>query len=125
MLNLLILVFAGGALGAMLREFTMLAIPDPRDGFPLAILCANLLAAFLLGLVTALHKRQAVSDDVHTMVGTGIMGGLSTFSSFVFGVVSLWMASVTNTFVAVAYIGISLGIGYLAVLLGLKIGEWK
>ena len=36
----------------MLREFVMLMAPNPVDGFPLDILAANLVAAFLLGLVT-------------------------------------------------------------------------
>jgi hypothetical protein len=61
--NFVILVFVGGGPGAMLREFVMLMVPNPVDGFPLDILVANLLAAFLLGLVTALHRWQVLSDD--------------------------------------------------------------
>jgi CrcB protein len=34
-------VFVGGALGAVLREFVMLAVPNLADGFPLDILVAN------------------------------------------------------------------------------------
>jgi CrcB protein len=75
--NIVILVFVGGALGAMLREFTMLMVPNLADNFPLDILVANLVAAFLLGLVKALHHRQVVSDDAEMLVGTGIGGGLS------------------------------------------------
>jgi CrcB protein len=56
MLNLVVLVLVGGGLGAMLREFIMLMVPNLADGFPLDILVANLLAAFLLGLITALHR---------------------------------------------------------------------
>jgi fluoride exporter len=59
--NIVILVFVGGALGAVVREFTMLMVPNLLDNFPLDILVANLAAAFLLGLVTALHRRQIVS----------------------------------------------------------------
>jgi hypothetical protein len=79
-----IAVFVGGALGATVREYIMLMVQDPVDGFPLDILAANLVAAFLLGLVAALHSRRIVSDDINALVGTGIMGGLSTFSSFVY-----------------------------------------
>lgn len=78
MINLVILVFVGGALGATLREYIMLIVQNPVDGFPLDILAANLVAAFLLGVVAALHSRRIVSDEVNTLVGTGIMGGLST-----------------------------------------------
>ncbi len=123
MINLVILVFVGGAIGAMAREFLMLGVPNLSDGFPMAILVANVVAAFLLGLVTGLHKRRAVSDDVNTMVGTGIMGGLSTFSSFVYGSFVLMSASVSAAAVAILYLLVSLALGYGAVRLGLRLGQ--
>ncbi len=123
MINLVILVFIGGAIGAMGREFLMLGVPELSDGFPMAILIANIVAAFLLGLVTGLHKRKVVTDDVNTMVGTGIMGGLSTFSSFAYGAVVLMTASASGAVVAIVYVLISLVLGYGAVLAGLKLGQ--
>jgi CrcB protein len=89
MVNFVILVLVGGGLGAMLREFVTLMVPNLADGFPMDILAANLVAAFLLGLVTALHRWQVLSDDVNMLLGAGIMGGMSTFSSFVYGSVVL------------------------------------
>lgn len=123
MINLVILVFIGGAIGAMGREFLMLGVPNLADGFPMAILVANIVAAFLLGLVTGLHKRRVVNDDVNTMVGTGIMGGLSTFSSFAYGSVVLMTASASGAALSILYVLVSLGLGYGAVLLGLRLGE--
>jgi CrcB protein len=120
--NIVILVFVGGALGAMLREFTMLMVPNLVDNFPLDILVANLVAAFLLGLVTALHRRQIVSEGTEMLVGTGIAGGLSTFSSFVYGAVVLMSASTASAVVASVYVVISLVLGYIAVAVGLKRG---
>jgi fluoride exporter len=120
--NFVILVMVGGGLGAMLREFTMLMVPNPVDGFPLDILVANLLAAFLLGLVTALHRRQILSDDVYMLLGAGIMGGMSTFSSFVYGSVVLMHASIASAAVAAAYVIVSLVLGYLAIIVGDKLG---
>jgi len=116
------LVFVGGALGAMLREFAMLMVLKPTDNFPMDILVANLLAAFLLGLVTALHRRKIVSEGAEMLVGTGIAGGLSTFSSFVYGAVVLMSASTASAVVASAYVVISLVLGYIAVVVGLKLG---
>ena len=118
MVNFLILVMVGGGLGAMLREFVMLMVPNPVNGFPLDILAANLLAAFLLGLVTALHRRQILSNDVNMLLGVGIMGGMSTFSSFVYGSVVLMHASITSAVVALVYIVVSLVLGYLAIVGG-------
>jgi len=124
-LNAVILVFVGGAVGAVLREFLMLAVPHLSDGFPMDIFAANIVASFLLGLVTGLHNRQAVSDDVNTMVGTGIMGGLSTFSSFAYGAVVMMSASAAAAGVAAVYVIISLIIGFIAVVAGMKLGALR
>src|SRR5215469_3101071 len=118
MLNLVILVLVGGGLGAMLREFIMLIVPNLADGFPLDILVANLLAAFLLGLITALHRWQVLSDDVNMLLGAGIMGGMSTFSSFVYGSVVLMQASLASAVVALVYVVTSLLFGYFAIIVG-------
>ena len=123
MVNLVILVMVGGGLGAMLREFVMLMVPNPVDGFPLDILVANLLAAFLLGLVTAMHRWQVLSDDVYMLMGAGIMGGMSTFSSFVYGSVVLMHASIASAVVASVYVVVSLALGYLAIIVGDKLGS--
>jgi len=122
MINAIILVFIGGALGALGREFLMLGIPDLSDGFPMPIFVANVVASFLLGLITGLHQRRAVTDDVNTQVGTGVMGGLSTFSSFVYGAVVVMGASATGMTVALAYLAASLLIGYAAVWAGYRLG---
>ena len=122
MINAIILVFVGGAIGAMAREFLMLGVPDPSDGFPLPIFVANVVASFLLGLVTGLHQRRAVTDDVNTLVGTGVMGGLSTFSSFVYGAFVVMGASAAGMMVALAYLAASLLLGYAAVWAGYRLG---
>jgi len=122
MINAIILVFVGGAIGAMAREFLMLGVPDPSDGFPLPIFVANVVASFLLGLVTGLHQRRAVTDDVNTLVGTGVMGGLSTFSSFVYGAFVVMGASAAGMTVALAYLAASLLLGYAAVWAGYRLG---
>jgi len=121
-LKIALLIFVGGAVGAMLREFAMIMVPNPVDKFPLDILVANLLAALLLGLVTTLHRRQIVSDRAEMLLGTGIAGGLSTFSSFVYGAVVLMSASTASAVVASAYVAVSLVLGYIAVAVGLKLG---
>ena len=76
------LVFIGGAVGATAREFLMLLVPTLSRGFPLDILVANVVASFLIGVSTGRHDRKVINDGWHLTVTTGIMGGLSTFSSF-------------------------------------------
>jgi fluoride exporter len=117
-----VLVLVGGGLGAALREFLMLIVPNLADGFPLDILIANLFAALLLGVIAALHSRKLASNGVYMLVGTGLTGGLSTFSSFAYGIAVLTRASLASAAVAFAYVVISLVFGYIAVMVGLKIG---
>ena len=116
------LVFVGGALGAMLREFFMSMVPNLADGFPLDILAANLVAALLLGLIAAMHDRKAVSDDANMLIATGITGGLSTFSSFAYASAVLMQASMASAVVALAYVITTLVFGYIAVIVGMKLG---
>ena len=71
MLNMIILIFVGGAFGAMCREFVMLSVPRLADGFPMDIFVANIVAAFLLGVATSLFKSNRINQYVHVMVGTG------------------------------------------------------
>jgi CrcB protein len=122
-IKIVILVFVGGALGAMLREFLMLMVPQGSRGFPLDILVANLVAALLLGFVAAVHSRKDASDGAYALIGTGITGGLSTFSSFAYGSVVLMRLSTLSAVVASAYVVISLALGYIAVIVGMKLGE--
>ena len=76
----------------------------------------------LIGFSTARHNRKIISDGWHLMVTTGITGGLSTFSSFVYATSVLMNASMTGALVAASYVLISLVMGYVAVTIGMKIG---
>ena len=122
MRKFLIPMFVGGGLGAMLREYMMLAVPVGPRGFPYDILVANLVAALLLGFVAALRDRKLVSDWVYMLAGVGLSGGLSTFSSFAYGMAVLASGSTRGALVALAYAATSLALGYIAVIVGLRLG---
>lgn len=124
MIKIAVLVFIGGALGAVLREFLMVVVPTLADGFPLDILAANLVAACLLGFIATLHERKGASDSVYALLGTGITGGLSTFSSFAYASAVLMQASIASAVVASAYVLTSLVLGYIAVMVGMKLGDF-
>ena len=123
MRNFVALVFLGGGAGAVLRELLMLVIPRLADNFPLDILVANLVASFVLGLVTVLCRRHVVSDGINLMVGTGVAGGLSTSSSFAYGTVVLMSGSAASVVVASAYVLSSLFLGYVAVVCGQQVAR--
>ncbi|MEH3067811.1 MAG: CrcB family protein [Aeromicrobium erythreum] len=71
------LVAAGGALGTLARYGVAVSV-DPVDGLPVGILGVNLLGAFLLGVLTA----TVASSRTRLLLGTGLMGGFTTYSAF-------------------------------------------
>ncbi|MGE4334829.1 MAG: CrcB family protein [Pigmentiphaga sp.] len=115
----ILLVFFGGAFGAMVREFFMLLIPPGRGDFPLDIFAANIVASFLLGLTVGNQRLKNVSDEFLLLVGTGVMGGMSTFSSFVYGAYSE-MTTAGDLWWGVLYILSSAVVGFFATYFGIK-----
>lgn len=124
-----ILVFLGGAVGATLRELLMLSIPTPHDGSPFSIFVANVVASYLLGLTSSLYSGGLIGTNSNLFVGTGLTGGMSTFSSYVYATFVLLITSEISLTVGVLYALASLAIGFAAVLAGLGSGsilsEWR
>lgn len=78
------LVGTGGAIGALLRIYVSRAVE--RESFPVGTLTVNVVGSFVLGALTF----AAVDSDVALLVGTGICGSFTTFSSFSYETVRLW-----------------------------------
>lgn len=75
-------VALGGALGAMGRfGLGLLAMRWSSDGFPLAVLSANILGSFLMGLVVV-YLAQKNLTQLNPFLMTGVLGGFTTFSAF-------------------------------------------
>jgi CrcB protein len=80
----LLLVCLGSALGGGLRYLVSLAAPRVLGtAFPFATLIVNATGSFVIALVTelALHTH-AVTPAVRLFLTTGVMGGLTTYSTF-------------------------------------------
>ena len=74
-------VFAGGCLGALSRAGLNRAIPA-EHGWPWATLIANLLGTALLAwFATRLQERLPPSTYRRPLLGTGLCGALTTFST--------------------------------------------
>lgn len=111
-----LLVALGGTIGTAARLGLGLLIPD-GGGFPTAVLIANILGAFLIGVLAA---RLPASHELRVLMGTGVLGGFTTYSSFMTGTLGLWAAA---PIVAVAYALGSLVLGLGAAALGLRLGR--
>ena len=74
-------VFAGGCLGALSRAGLNRVIPA-EHGWPWATLIANLLGTALLAwFATRLQERLPPSTYRRPLLGTGLCGALTTFST--------------------------------------------
>jgi CrcB protein len=75
-------VFVGGALGAVARAVLAEAFAADPSGWPWVTFGVNVAGAFLLGwFTTRLQERLPVSLYRRPFLGTGLCGGLTTFSA--------------------------------------------
>ena len=79
-----LLVMAGGAIGAGFRyHLSRVALHNLGPAFPWGTWIANLLGALLMGLLAGfLLKEGATGEPLRLFLGTGVLGGFTTFSAF-------------------------------------------
>ena len=107
-------IFAGGALGTLLRAALADAFPQSATAWPWPTFGVNIGAAFLLGyFVTRLTERLPLSSYRRPLLGTGLCGGLSTFSTM--QVEILKMLDVHAWGLAAGYAAASVAAGYAAI----------
>lgn len=87
----ILLVAAGGAIGAVLRYTIGLSITArTTPGFPWNTLAVNVAGAFLIGLLMALPLGEGVPGAAWRLfLATGILGGFTTFSALSFESITL------------------------------------
>jgi fluoride exporter len=107
-------VFAGGALGTLARAALAEAFPHAATAWPWPTFAVNIVAAFLLGyFVTRLQERLPLSSYRRPLLGTGLCGGLSTFSTMQLEIVKMLDAHAWG--LAAGYAAASLAAGYAAI----------
>src|SRR5919197_3887349 len=106
-------VFVGGAVGSLLRAYVGLHLTTSPHQWPWATFLVNVVAAFMLGYFsTRLLERLPVSSYQRPFVGTGICGGLSTFSTMQIEVIRLVQHDAAM--VAASYVLASVVAGFAA-----------
>ncbi|MFL4476062.1 fluoride efflux transporter FluC [Paeniglutamicibacter sp. MACA_103] len=128
---LIALAGAVGAVGRYLLDIHISAGQHRRAQsgarvFPLGILAANTAACFLVGAAATWAGDHGISWASGSLSGVpgllvialvlGIGGGLSTMSTFMVAVVSLWRSGARA--MAATYLGLTFGAGLAACLLG-------
>ncbi|WEV66986.1 CrcB family protein [Bifidobacterium sp. ESL0769] len=117
-------LFVGGACGSLVR--LALSALQPADvTWPWMTTTINLTGAFLLGFITA--YMAALGPDIGVWrvtrlgLGTGLIGGYTTYSTFMLEVAKRIKSG--EAAIAVAYLLVSILVGLLCAMLGLAVGK--
>ena len=85
-----LLVGLAGAAGAPLRYLVDTLVDEKVGGeFPFGTMVVNISGSFLLGVLTGLVLDHAAGAAARLIVGTGLLGAYTTFSTFSLETLSL------------------------------------
>lgn len=117
-------VAIGGAAGSCLRYWVslMLGPVSAAHGFPWATFAVNVLGSLGLGLIFVLAEdRTWFGADLRLLLGTGVMGGFTTYSAFNLESIGLMQNDAWGR--AALYMGGTVLVCLVAGALGLMIGR--
>ena len=107
-------IFAGGFVGAVARALVGEALPHDPASWPWATFAVNVSGAFALGIFTTrLQERLPPSAYRRPLLGTGLCGAFTTFSTMQLEL--LEMVDADRLALAGAYAAVSIVAGVLAV----------
>lgn len=116
-------ILCGGAVGALARAGTAAALPHRSGQWPWATFAVNLAGALVLSwLVTRLSERVAPTRFWRPLLGTGLAGALTTFSTF--QIESIRLAKDGHIGVAVGYAAASIICGMVIAVIGSLVARW-
>jgi CrcB protein len=120
--NDFLLVAIGGAVGAPLRYLTDRAVQARHDTvFPWGTFSVNVTGSLILGVLTGAALSGAAGHTAQLLLGTGLCGALTTYSTFSYE--TLRLAESGARFFAAANVIASLVAGLGAVFLGLTLAR--
>jgi fluoride exporter len=109
-------IVAGGIVGALARAGLGRAFPADGRGWPWTTFLVNVAGTFLLGyFVTRFQERLPPSTYPRPLLGTGLCGALTTFSTLQIELISLARNGHVPT--AAAYLAASVAAGLVGVYL--------
>jgi len=116
--DILLVIAAGGALGSLARWALGEALPGERDSFPWATFLENVSGGFALGvLMVFVVDVWSPSRYVRPFLGVGVLGGFTTFSTYMLDIRGLVVADAGA--IAAVYLFGSVVVGLAAVWLGI------
>ena len=119
-LSPLLLVMAGGAVGAGLRfGVGRWAVATLGPGLPFATWGVNIVGGLLMGLLVGVlgDRPDGAAEQVRLLLGVGILGGFTTFSAFSLDTVQMILRG--DLALALAYVVSSVAGSVVALYAGL------
>jgi CrcB protein len=114
-----LLVALGGAVGSVARYGVGVAAARWFGlAFPWGTLAANILGGLAMGLLAA--RVGPADENMRLLIGTGLLGGFTTFSAFSLETVRLMEH---QPGLAALYAAASLGLSVVACWMGLQLGR--
>ena len=117
-MNKILLIGAGGFVGAIIRYWVGSYIQDLSKGaaFPYATLLINVTGCLVIGYLARLTLHNVLSLEMRLLLITGFLGAYTTFSTF--GNETVLLMQSNNSLLAYMYIAASIILGLGAVWLG-------
>ncbi|WP_204164609.1 fluoride efflux transporter CrcB [Nocardioides daejeonensis] len=112
-------VALGGALGATLRWAAAEHWPTVGGTFPWTTLAINVSGCLAMGVLIAFARRPGAHPLMRPFVGTGVLGGFTTYSAF--GVEAQQLLEAGRPGLAAAYVGATVALALAAVSLGARL----
>lgn len=109
-------ISVGSVLGALARYGLGVAFPHGAASFPWATFTVNVAGCGLIGMLMACIDQFGARRLVRPFLGVGVLGGFTTFSTYVVEAQELVAAGAAR--LALAYLGGTLVAAVLAVLAG-------
>ncbi len=118
----LIFVFLGGGIGSVLRYLIGLKLNSAN--LPYGTFIANIVGSILIGLLMGYHLKTtsySLSQNQMTFLIIGVLGGFTTFSSFMYENLQFLIQEQYLRFVSYSLTSIVLGLA--AVFIGFVLGK--
>jgi CrcB protein len=109
-------VAAGGALGSAARYGISVTWPAAPGGFDWPTFTANAAGCALIGVLMMVVTEVRAGHPLRPFLGTGVLGGFTTFSTYAVGVTTLVQAG--RPTLAVGYLAGTVATALIAVWLG-------
>ncbi len=115
--TVLAMIGIGGAIGTLLRYGASALLPGGADGFPWPTLLVNVVGCAAIGaFMVAINETGIAHPLLRPFVAVGVLGGMTTFSTYVVDAVHLVLAG--RPWLAVLYLAGTMLLALAAVLAG-------